>query len=517
MPSRLLHSTDALRLLRAVYSERPSGLVRASPGSLDEAVFALWSQQWPRLRRSFTFQTLTAGSDASTIGISFDLRIVLARSAGAAVFSAPDEEIEPWEVAALADLQQIGPTDFRQFIWRYGSDIRNGRDQYRFLAELYHSTRVSELSNGSLLATLSMVQKNLPDSDDGKTLKDDLVSCGRAPYSLLPPADPVDTIAFFVGRTDVTLPLPPPVALQISEQLWDARKDELIQIAERAIESGSPLRDSLLARLALLFSRDEFLRMTTDLPALRLHLVSANPTLLDSDDLSHVPSSELLTLLATVPSDSPLIESLLPRLIMRDDLTVANAMYERFPHATLRAAVSALDRFNTTGSLGSAWRKLLVKSRSAIFAEHLIEHIQSTRALAELATIFGRDHREVVQAGARPWAAALSVANDDVVGRARQVFLAFLIVVALERPEPGCEPLFEFGFETLHSELWHSRLSYEATSLLMRHLPELSFWQQWDNCLRLRRGVVEAYVKGKLDRNSFFRLTQDRRLMNSTR
>ncbi|MEO6354337.1 MAG: hypothetical protein ABIO19_06450, partial [Burkholderiaceae bacterium] len=78
---------------------------------------------------------------------------------------------------------------------------------------------------------------------------------------------------------------------------------------------------------------------------------------------------------------------------------------------------------------------------------------------------------------------------------------------ALHQPVVGSEPLFEVSFETIHEDLQHSNLGWDLTSELLNFLPTLGWLRNWDNCLRLRIGVVDAYTNGNLDVKSFRRLT----------
>jgi hypothetical protein len=502
---------DGLRVLRAVYAPEAAGTVTARAGALDEAVFAVWSQQWPRLRRSFSFRTAASRSEQTASGVRFDLQLLLSRDTDHG--AGPDLAQltpEPWETVAVEDLHQFQPSEFRRYLWRYGSDIRNGRDRFRFLAELYMMTRVPVLADRRLFAALSMVESSLSTVEDGYTLKQDLVSSGRNPYSLLPPSDPLDTIAFFADHSEVQA-LPRPDDFHIDQNLWATRKDEIVGIAERAAESDSEWSMALLSQLALAFDPATFMSLTQHRPTLRSRLVSANPRLLDSEALIDVPVAELLSLIELAPSDCD--EFLIRHLVRLDDDAVAELMHRRAPDITLRTVVKYLDEEGDPVGVGSAWVRTLAKDRSALLNSGMIEGVRSTRTLAALATVLRHDSYEVLRHGPVPWALALNSATDNIAGRDRQTFLAFLLVVALDKPIPGCELLFERAFESVHSDLWHSRFCYEAKSLLLRHLPDLAWWQNWDSCLRLRMGVAQAYSRGHLDRNSFYHLTPDNRLM----
>jgi hypothetical protein len=125
------------------------------------------------------------------------------------------------------------------------------------------------------------------------------------------------------------------------------------------------------------------------------------------------------------------------------------------------------------------------------------------------------DSGDVLRAGPLPWAAALRTAQDDVQGKRRQVLFAFLLAVAIEQPVPGCELLFERAFELVHDDLATSVLPAEAWEVLARHLPGVGWWDEWDACLRLRMGVVRAYVSGGLSPDSFRRLASDKWLSDA--
>lgn len=87
--------------------------------------------------------------------------------------------------------------------------------------------------------------------------------------------------------------------------------------------------------------------------------------------------------------------------------------------------------------------------------------------------------------------------------------MAYLLALALAKPEPGCELLFERTFDSVHGDIAAARLPYDAFNALARYLPSVHWWQQWDTCLRLRKAVAEAYVDNDLNPESFKRLTTD--------
>lgn len=146
--------TDALQLLRALYSTSPRKILSVRGRQRENALFAVWSQQWPRLRRSFSFQT--AGLAVGVASFPFSLRLIDDPR------SLPDDTsaAEQWERSALDDLRE--PGEFRRFIWRYGSDIRNGQERFSFLAKLFGLSRQRVLGGSALFQTLHEVVRVLP-------------------------------------------------------------------------------------------------------------------------------------------------------------------------------------------------------------------------------------------------------------------------------------------------------------------------------------------------------------------
>jgi len=512
---RRVEISDALRLLDALYSGSRKSNLSSPTGSLDAAIFGVWSQQWPRLRRSFSFRTAGGGSEASLQHFRFDIRVQTSSDLRTTDDRAEDKVSgERWAQVAAEDVCSSKPTDFRRFIWRYGSDVRHGRDRFRFLAELYLDSRKKKYGYGDLSSTLARVSAELPMLEDGKLLKNDLVS-EESPYSMLPVGDMIERLEFFVTHPDnKALPTLPLEATGAVHDLWTDRADQIITIADRATASQSALGEALLNRLAAIAEPATFLAATTDRPALRQRLVSVNPELLDTDDLLTISQQERFSLVNLVPDDAPFAPRLLDRLTTLDDLQLAQTMLKRFPTQAMRSVAVKVENSAIRGErpLPRAWAQAVERQASAFIELGFIERTRSTRTLAAFAALLGYTSDQVLRAGPIPWAAGLKHAADDVRGQERQMLLTFLLSIALARPTKGCETLLVKAFEPIHAALWRSELPYEAQSMLSPHLANLYWWEQWDTCLRLRIATVNAFINGELEPASFRQLTSDHRL-----
>ncbi|MCM2346267.1 MAG: hypothetical protein NDI95_06410 [Acidovorax soli] len=131
------------RLATALY-ERPYDQVwarRASDAHVDEVVLRLWDLQWPRLRRSFRFCTLTT-RDRSQEGALFDLQFC-GESVSRLRFTQNTEGVEatsisagPW-LAQLVDYAgRLYASEFREVLRLLGTEVLGGREAMQAICEL---------------------------------------------------------------------------------------------------------------------------------------------------------------------------------------------------------------------------------------------------------------------------------------------------------------------------------------------------------------------------------------------
>lgn len=549
MGSTSISEEVALRVLRAVYAPPFHGLAAGDKEPIEAEIFAIWSQQWPRLRRMFSFRTAGSVTDPSN-KTHFDLRVIRAPLSPdvRAQFDGPEKSDE-WEREAIDDLLTSGRTAFRRFLWRYGSDIRRGRRRYKFLAQMFLATRASNREDASLThahlsnftardqtvissrnavddfsadlmsgedfrRVVDAVVQVLPDADDGKLLKDELLSCGSSTYSLLPAVDPIDVLRYFLGHPQLTaLRFPSENIFDAVKELWPTRAPDILQIAEQAVADHPDISVGLLEWLSKVADPETFLAQSRTYPAVRERIVRANLSLLDSSDLVSLSKDELFQFLTLLPDDRELVGHILDRLLFSDDHHIAGFFSDRFLDLTQARVFDALisELSGTSPHLPRVWADT-VRQHSPDLAGLLLELVTTTTALGVLAGWLGLNVMEGLKASPAKWAATLVRARDDIHGYPRQRLLAFLLALALARPKPGCEALFEIAFESVHADIWFSKLPYDAFNALAPLLPDLPWWQQWDTCLRLRRAVVTAYIDANLDPSSFRRLANDREL-----
>ena len=497
-----------LAAIRSTYTNREP--LFSAPGESDDTVFRVWSQQWPKLRRSFSFRTAGQNRAKGERSRRFHLRV--ARWGGDYLHPPRfemDANPQKWEKVVVQDALAQHPTGLRKFLWRYGSDLDRGIDRFEFLARLFTSLAGASPREDQVAMILGSTAQELVDTRDGGVLKKDLIAGGRTKYSLVPMLDPLAILQFAIESEGSSVFPPIPLeTLSEAVALWPDRSEDLLSLAQESIEKSSYLSGQLVALLSARVEPGRALASTIGKLDLRRALVEADQSLLVDEALLELPVPELLYLLALLSPDDPANDAILRLLVGRQEDQVAARVANQLPSTILRVLGAAIQESDDAwGGLPEAWRRM-VSARADAYLHGYVQRARSTTVLSNYADLFGVGNPDVEAAGPGPWVAALGSATDDVTGARKTRLQAFLLVLALARPAVGCEVMFEYGFDALHQQLVSSRLAKRTQGVLLPYLPYVGWWRERDLAGRLRAAVVDAYAANRLDQDSFRRLTR---------
>lgn len=490
-------------LLSAVYGDKSTVKSAAQKAEVDEvSVFLLWNQQWPELRQRFSFRT----AGRAPVGQAFEFDLEPSLVSRSAVSTASTSESDAWLDLAVEDA--IGPerSASRGFLWKYGHDGSDWRRTFRLLCSLNGKLTGKRLSGNLLESVLMEIEDAFPGEYDGRALKCDLVAHSTAGSQVVLDVDPLDLLVYFTQVGDATT-FPVVSERVISDALArDAprSRDRVLALAEAACERRLRLRVPLVNVLARELARDDFIAKTDGRPALRLALAATRAEFLEDPAIRSVPEAQLGELVGYVPvADKRLSRSVVSNLLSLNYVHVADTLTRLVPRTVLELVLGVGEQ-SSDQIIGSAWHSS-ISAEPRVLQASVLTGLSTSKLLA-LGQILGFDTPSVIDAGPVPWAAALQGAIDDTNRADRLLLYCFVLAVALAVPKSGCEAIFELAFEEVHQALAMGALKSKARSLLLRRLPELPWWENWDSCLRLRRGIVKSYLDGQLDRRSFARL-----------
>ncbi|MCS4089168.1 hypothetical protein [Rhizobium sp. BK176] len=119
--------------LREAYQSVSIDTSKLDAEKWERAIIAVWSQQWPRLRRKFVFRSASSsyGLPGQSVG-----RVERGQSVS--------PQADGWLDSAVADAVSRSITPLKRFLWRYGKDIDAADNAFADLVELH----VAEATNG---------------------------------------------------------------------------------------------------------------------------------------------------------------------------------------------------------------------------------------------------------------------------------------------------------------------------------------------------------------------------------
>lgn len=502
------------QLLAGLYGE-PSSCVIASPPrgvSVEQVILAIWSQQWPRLRRTFRFCTM-AIRDRSSEGNRFDLQIlpstfdqgVKRRFPDALDAGAERLNWEPWLNEAVIDLEQPDVSGLRTHLRRAGGDGGTGRWSFQPLCQLHRV--LNELGSRSeavgeaialLQGDLSSIRiRNLRATvanvliGKGGELEDDSLEFLLRHLDLLR-ADDLSEAAEWIGRA--IWRREPNGLVRMLEGI-----DKLRVVPKRTFES-LPI-DELIEGLGRVPSiAQAVLTFRSDLlaePAFWEHRLEIE------DDafavLARLGEMRARAVIALVEAQ-------------REDLA-ARVADERGPLVVLNA-VEAILRMDPERKALERWISVATRDPAVVSQFLTVDSGKPSSLLVAIARELSPSSvpNEV---GEDPWLIAARSAFGLVSEHSTSYLNAYLLSRALGPSSRSAAELAQLGFESTYKAAALDRLDDEAWQLLDPVLAPAKLWDGWDKCRRITVGVVHLFVHQNLDPRVFAQLATDDKLFKN--
>lgn len=486
------------KLIALLYDMTSSVVEITSPGELDGPLFSVWSQQWPRLRRNFRFQTAASRDPRPTGSARFDVTAVLAHCDN----GAPKQETIPsWLYAAAADIQGGSHGSLRSFLWLYGQDVRRQRGSFRPLVEV--KALDLDVNSNSTKRVIDIVTDAFPTLDDAMLLKQDLVN------GVLVAHEHAELIRYMVlNEETVATVFPPPTATGIAKlaHLWPKRPDEILQIAEITVDTVQPIGRLVFEAVIEIVQTSKFWFLSRSYPRIRKHMLQIRPDFF-IDSINKLDDSTLIELLPLVSSNTTGLIRLIAQLLTRENTTLINVAFDQFLDMTAKQVISAINS-NSPG-VAKVWLGELIRRPKLLLQTDIMILISRTSLLYELADALGWLTPVVTAIGVSPWNAALIHASSDLPDSQIDTLNCFLVVLALISGGDSGLSIIERFYDDLHRRILKSSISLKAQEILLPWLPDVGW--NWDLGLRFRVLVATTYINYEWSPQSYAKLTHDKK------
>lgn len=497
------------QLLVALYGA-PDAKIVAVCSSDDRArierhVLALWSQQWPRLRRAFRFCTLTT-ADRSTQKGAFDLQVVPDSERGirskfpSATFAQDTTAVvADWLDYVVLDSKDPGASGLRDFLQQAGADLATGRRAFVPLTRLHMALTNRASGRDTWNEALSLVRE--VSSGEPSTVTQLVLTAAIRSASVLdgPSLEFVLSNLTVIDQQQLVAN-----ARALGVAVWRFTPLRLAQLWE----SDGPGRDVASSGLNAIELEEllEGLPLTGEFANTAFNL---RPALLTSIAIWRADPALATRAIRAAARHIEIAPRALDQLIASQTTTLIPTAFAEFGNENVwRHLVAALTSREQPATSLFAWLQAGTKYPGTV-----AQVLATTRGLnrSALAAIARASNPDLVpnDYGDDPWVIAAEQTDAGAISDDDAYLCSYLLARAFGPQSRNSVGLVELALTTVSSAAAMNVLIPSAWQLLAPHLPESHDWQSWDRCQRLLAGVGQLYVRKDLSAASFGRLGRD--------
>ena len=493
----------ATSILNVIYAapRKPILADALFPDADEQIATQIWMQQWPRLRRSFGFCTLTSVNRASKNG-ALDLQFVpeLQRAQRSSAFAdavvARDVPLRDELTILIDDLVAADHSDLREFLRKVGGDVEGGRSAMVPLCELY----------------VSLFDADIPDLSRAISALDRLGDKGRPQarsvrslvtrHAVEHVASVEDDVFEFLLNTieeDSKAGHKQDLDDRFGVAVWLRSPVRFIE----SIEDGGAIGSSASAALKNLGTA-QILNGLAKAPEITPAVISHRPELLESAEFWRLPGADERFAELAHPASAARVAG---ALLTAGRSDAASEIIARADAAELAMALCAK---SADPSAQTLWLKALARNPKKVSDVLASGKLTQLTALVSIARDTNPDD-VVASKGPDPWYTALQSARGSLPQSDEDYLYSFLMARGLGWKSTSPGELIGYSYSRLYKAMAADRLPWESERLATRHLGWRSLFDR-TNCPRLRRAVVAKFVDSPLDPELFGRLAGDHRL-----
>ena len=448
------------------YNMKPAVLAPLKQASkLEASILAIWSQQWPKLRITFTFRSAVGGDRRRSETTAFDIRV--------SNFPEPIVPDEPvplhghWLSLAVEDAMASGVTQLRRFLWRYGRDLTMPRKSFSQLVETY-----SQVASNSKLSieTAQSIFAAFPDPHDAVALKRDALGIGGATVPLIPPLSLPDFLEIVARGNGVEITGP-----DIASRISHMEIPDIAPISQLIETDKSPLPqwlEALYAQFASVSDRSVVVDHRIS-AKVRDAILRARPDLLDKD-VAEGLSDGALKELVILHGDGEITRRIAEAVVTRDYGYETEKLLFAAPVDLTCSAIG----ITLQGRVKHSWALAISRNSYRLPIQNILSKLQTTADMATAVGLIRLSPR--AGPGSREWSSFLELSDDNVSGDARIVFYAFLLLVALCQESETSWKVIIRSLPEVRDAVTQGRLPRLAYTYLDNELPRFYTAHYWD-------------------------------------
>nr|WP_320141851.1 hypothetical protein [uncultured Cohaesibacter sp.] len=495
-------------LVLHTYSKADKRLFRQSSEDMEAALVALWSQQWPALRRKFSFRIAPLTSQKSRSKSNFDIEFASPKIKGAEKFELVDNEI----ISIISnDVSEMYPTHFRRFLWRYGADTGSKTDDLVKLAKLYELLFSNESNNVDSEQMLSNIVYWYPSQDAAGLLKREIMQPEAAEFSVLPDLDQFEILQAIASMPNSNaLPDPEPLE-QSTVQAWiKAHPVELAALLSKEARRKGSFTESLFDGIAPEKNVDFLWGLLEASEAAFLRASGRSIDHLADNRVDALSDDALLLILQGCRTKKSSIAKLVQFIVSRNNVGLVEMVAECTPKTVTETVIDRVSAssWEASSNIGEIWIEYL-KDRPDWIIHYAKNTVKRRSQLLTCRYLLNADKSHVPLA---VWADRLEEIKDDLSNSIALEFRVFLLAQALQEPSNGSQVLVRDAFDPVYEALSNRNLAWRTENYLIDYLPSIGGFSNWDKCLRLQMAVIALWKGLGLPKRTLQEITKSEQL-----
>lgn len=511
------------------YPEKPIYISSNNPQEFEEIVFNIWSQQWPTLRSSFCFCTGSIANRKINNKV-FDIQIVpfeverqLKREVQNSIFidnNIKQQNYPSWIISASQDL--LSKSSFRDLLWKLGEGIQEGRKAFRSIVDIISAIVAIKNEDYQISYLTKLISQLYPSCEDAISMKEAIYVGSFKLDKYLPIANEFElikelsTTPYYSAFNNEYLNIQERVI-----KLWNIDKWEAKQLILDLINSElNPLGEELIKGIIARMDFTDIIEFIRERPNLLFLFIRNNPDLLTIKDMWDNYSEQGREILETVKSSKNITETqrknIVRTLFMEEINSLATDSVKVFKEDAVNSILDIYDN-SLSGRLNcvnTEWETAL-----KIYPDLLLSWLKQSNpkilTTAFVATLLNPNSAEVINLGTKLWIPLIQKRKDnDLKDETWLDVMTFMLTLGFHNQDNNSVRLVSYSFEDVHDSIEQNELGFNSWQYLEKHVPSLSWWHNWDKCERLRRALVENFIRFSWPCDEFLRSVQQRETFN---
>ncbi|WP_221409263.1 GAP1-N1 domain-containing protein [Dysgonomonas alginatilytica] len=506
-------------ILNAIYVKPEKAILIKYPKTieLENIFFSIWNQQWPRLRRNFSFCTGALLPRKLEDGY-LDLQIVPneARLPENGNFETIFQDAEKqdsmnkrWLEFSQEELITPNKT-FRKYLFTYGSDVSGSRSSFFPLVYLYEKlTNSNKLDIDEILLFLGNHFKN---KENGKNIKNLVLN--NKDQKLFNDLELIYGMALLSDTTpfDLDVDLLFHRFLKASKDI----KENLLWISNIVKKEFNTLGEHIITQYAKKADEKDIILLNSKFRDVLSIFVKIYPSISYQKEYWKTSCNYQLENFKYISLTSEQGESINWQLIINEMFNREVCIDQKLMIRTIpnlpNHILAWYDEFGNKHKISSSWLEYVANDRNAILDWLHLGNVNGIHTFEYILQLLDPLSKDIINQGIDYWIKVLDKLQKT--NATTSIYLkSFFMSLGMNYTDDKFILFLQYSFDDVYSAIIDDNLDYYSWEIIEPYTKRLNIFQDWDKGKKLRRAIVDKFLILKKSEKLFSEITSNRRLI----